>query len=111
MFGDACAVLRGLVGEVSLPCLRRLSLGYVTTDDPPSQLFEKLSARLATHFPKLETSSVLPFAKEAWLTPLTIPAGLDFHHDGAARIPLASGLWVGSFETELAASPCARRAT
>lgn len=97
---DAAAVLKGLLTGPHLPALQRLSFGYFTDPLPPSVFLLALLDRLRARFPKLKTDprSLLSAVRTATLEIVQVPPGLDFHAPDArhARIPLDSGLWVGS---------------
>ncbi len=97
---DALAVLKGLLTGPHLPSLERLSFGYFTEPLPPSIYLISMLDRLKQRFPKLKTNPRLLLApvRLATLEILEIPKGLDFHAPAAKdeRIPLDSGLWVGS---------------
>lgn len=97
---DAAAVLKGLLTGPHLPALEHLSFGYFTEPLPPSVFLLTMLDRLRARFPKLKTNPrlLLAQARFATLEILAIPGELDFHAPGAkdARIPLDSGLWVGS---------------
>ncbi|MDP1828290.1 MAG: FHA domain-containing protein [Archangium sp.] len=97
---DAAAVLKGLLTGPHLPALEHLSFGYFTEPLPPSVFLLTMLDRLRARFPKLKTNPrlLLAPARFATLEILAIPGELDFHAPGAkdARIPLDSGLWVGS---------------
>ena len=97
---DAAAVLKGLLTGPHLPALQRLSFGYFTDPLPPSVFLVALFDRLRARFPKLKTDprSLLNAVRTATLEIVEVPVGLDFHapEARASRIPLDSGLWVGS---------------
>ncbi|MGV3620621.1 MAG: FHA domain-containing protein [Archangium sp.] len=97
---EASAVLRGLLNGPRLPVLERLSFGYFTETIQPSDLLLNLLSRLKTRFPKLVTdpSRFMRAVGEATLTVIAVEDGVDFHAPQAknGRIPLASGVWVGS---------------
>ncbi len=97
---DAAAVLRGLLTGPHLPCLEKLSFGYFAEPLPPSVFLLTMLDRLKNRFPRLTTNprTLLAPAKTATLEVIHVPGGLDFHAPAArdGRIPLDSGLWVGS---------------
>ncbi len=97
---DAAAVLKGLLTGPHLPALERLSFGYFAEPLPPSVFLLTMLDRLKLRFPQLKTNprSLLAQAHTATLQVLEVPAGLDFHAPASKdeRIPLDSGLWVGS---------------
>lgn len=97
---EAAAVLRGLLNGPALPVLSRLSFGYFSEDLAPSDMLLQLLRRLRHRFPKLTTdpSAFLTPVREATLEVLSVADGIDFHAPQAknGRIPLASGVWVGS---------------
>lgn len=97
---EASAVLRGLLNGPHLPALERLSFGYFTEAIEPSALLLNLLGRLKARFPKLTTdpSRFMWPVREATLEVLHVAPGVDFHAPEArrGRIPLASGVWVGS---------------
>ena len=97
---DAAAVLKGLLTGPHLPALERLSFGYFTEPLAPSVFLLTMLDRLRARFPKLKTNPRLLLApvKFAQLEVIEVPNELDFHAPGLkdARIPLDSGLWVGS---------------
>ncbi len=97
---DAASVLKGLLTGPHLPALERLSFGYFTEPIAPSVFLLTMLDRLKARFPRLKTNprELLSSAKTATLEVLSVPQGLDFHAPAAKdeRIPLDSGLWVGS---------------
>jgi hypothetical protein len=97
---DAASVLKGLLTGPHLPALEHLSFGYFHEPLPPSVFLLTLLDRLRQRFPKLKTNprTLLLPSKGATLEVLEVPRGLDFHAPAAKgdRIPLDSGLWVGS---------------
>ncbi len=97
---DAAAVLKGLLTGPHLPLLERLSFGYFAEPLPPSVFLLTMLDRLKQRFPRLKTNprSLMAAARTATLEVVQVPAGLDFHAPAAKddRIPLDSGLWVGS---------------
>lgn len=97
---DAASVLKGLLTGPHLPALEHLSFGYFIEPLPPSVFLLTMLDRLRARFPKLKTNprQLLSPAKFATLEVLSVPPGLDFHAPAAKdeRIPLDSGLWVGS---------------
>ncbi|PZR10730.1 MAG: hypothetical protein DI536_18785 [Archangium gephyra] len=97
---EASAVLRGLLNGPQLPVLERLSFGYFTEAIEPSSLLLNLLGRVRARFPKLTTdpSRFMRPVGEATLTVIAVEAGVDFHAPQArnGRIPLGSGVWVGS---------------
>ncbi len=97
---DAAAVLRGLLTGPHLPCLEKLSFGYFAEQLPPSVFLLTMLDRLKNRFPKLVSNprTLLSPVKTATLEVLHVPLELDFHAPAARdeRIPLDSGLWVGS---------------
>ncbi len=97
---DAAAVLRGLLTGPHLPCLEKLSFGYFAEPLPPSVFLLAMLDRLKARFPRLTTNprTLLSLAKTATLEVIHVPLELDFHAPAARaeRIPLDSGLWVGS---------------
>ena len=97
---DAASVLKGLLTGPHLPSLEHLSFGYFTEALAPSVFLLTMLDRLKARFPKLKTNprQLLMPAKTATLEVLSVPQGLDFHAPAAKdeRIPLDSGLWVGS---------------
>lgn len=97
---NAAAVLKGLLTGPHLPVLEVLSFGYFAEPLPPSVFLLSMLDRLKVRFPKLKTNPRLLLApvKTATLEVLQVPRELDFHAPAAKedRIPLDSGLWVGS---------------
>ncbi len=97
---EASAVMRGLLNGPALPALARLSFGYFTEAIAPSELLSNLLGRLRARFPKLTTdpSKFLRPVHEATLELIGLGPGMDFHAPEArhGKIPLASGVWVGS---------------
>lgn len=103
---DAAAALRGLLSGPELPALERLSFGYLSTPLPPSHFREALLERLPARFPRLTTPPqlVLPVVRHAWLELMSVPDGVDWQYFGPGerrRIPLHTGVWVGSSSPEV----------
>ncbi len=97
---DAAAVLRGLLTGPHLPRLERLSFGYFAEPLPESSYLPALFERLGPRFPRLKTEprTLMHPVRAAWLEVEHVPEGFDFHAPTAVegRIPLTSGIWVGS---------------